>query len=147
MQLLTYTDYAMRILLYVGSHPDGPVPAATIATAYDISLDHVAKAAKTLTREGFLRATRGARGGVQLARAASEIRVGDVVRVFEGDRAPVSCLRSDRSGECVIEPSCRLRAALQRAERAFLAELDAHTLADLLVTKPRLVKLLARGAA
>lgn len=142
MQLLTYTDYALRVLLYVGARPGAPVPAATIAAAYGISVDHVAKAAKALTKHGLLRASRGAGGGVELAKAPSAIRVGEVVALFEQGRGPVACLREGSSGTCVIEPGCKLRRLFQRAEAAFYRELDAHTLEDLLDDAPRLLRLL-----
>jgi Rrf2 family nitric oxide-sensitive transcriptional repressor len=141
MQLLRYTDYALRALMYAGAHADGPVPAAAIAKAYGISVDHVAKATKALTRAGLLRATRGGGGGVELARPPSKIRIGAVVRLFEEGRGAVECLRSDR-GACRIEPSCRLRSAFARAEQAFLAELDKYTLADMLENAPQWVRLL-----
>jgi Rrf2 family transcriptional regulator, nitric oxide-sensitive transcriptional repressor len=141
MQMLVYTDYALRVLLYAGTHTDAPVPASTIAEAYDISLDHVAKAAKALTRAGLLRATRGTGGGVQLAKPADQIRIGAVVRLFEKPRGPVECLREGES-HCKIEPACKLRGAFQRAEEAFYRELDAHSLADLLANGPRLIRLL-----
>ena len=130
MQLLLYTDYALRVLIYVGTHPDAPVATPAIAAAYGISVDHVAKAAKALTRHGLLQATRGARGGVELAKPAREIRLGDVVRLFETGRGPVECLRAGGT-PCKIEPGCRLRRVFQRAQAAFFRELDACTLEDL----------------
>ena len=93
MQLLRYTDYALRALLYVGAHPGRPVPAATIAKAYGISVDHVSKATKALTRARLLSARRGGGGGVELARPASQIQIGTVVRLFERGRGSVECLR------------------------------------------------------
>ena len=123
MRLLLFTDYALRVLLYVATHPRAPVPASTIAAAYGISPDHVAKATKTLTRKGFLRPTRGATGGVELARAAETIRVGDVVRAFERETGVVSCLQ-DGGAECRIESACRLSDVFARAEAAFYGELD-----------------------
>jgi Rrf2 family nitric oxide-sensitive transcriptional repressor len=143
VQLLTYTDYALRVLLYVGSHADAPVASASIATAYGISVDHVAKAAKALTRHGLLRATRGVGGGVQLAKPARAIRLGHVVRLFEQERGPVECMRSG-GARCAIERACRLRGAFQRAEEAFYRELDAYSLADLVSNGPQLVRLLRR---
>lgn len=143
MQLLTYTDYALRVLLYLAARADGPVASASIAEAYGISVDHVAKAAKALTRHGLLRATRGAGGGVQLARPAREIRLGHVVRLFEQERGPVECMRED-GARCAIERVCRLRGAFQRAEDAFYRELDAHSLADLVANGPQLVRVLRR---
>jgi Rrf2 family nitric oxide-sensitive transcriptional repressor len=142
VQLLVYTDYALRILLHVGAHhPGPPVPAVDIAAAYGISVDHVAKAAKALTRQGWLRATRGAGGGVQLARPPHEIRIGDVVRLFESGRGPVACLQAE-GDPCRVKPACRLRGLFERAQAAFFRELDGETLADLLEARPRLVQLL-----
>jgi Rrf2 family nitric oxide-sensitive transcriptional repressor len=141
MQLLVYTDYALRVLLYAGSHAGAPIPSSAIAQAYGISVDHVVKAAKALTSAGYLRATRGAGGGIELAKAPSEIRIGSVVRLFERDRGPVACLRESED-RCKIEPACKLRGAFQRAEDAFYRELDGHSLADLLENGPRLVRLL-----
>jgi Rrf2 family nitric oxide-sensitive transcriptional repressor len=140
-QLLLYTDYALRVLIYVGTHPEAPVPTPAIAAAYGISVDHMAKAAKALTRHGLLRATRGVRGGVELARPARDIRVGQVVRLFETDRGPVECLRAGGS-PCRIEPGCRLRRLFQRAEAAFYRELDACSLEDLFENRPQLIRLL-----
>lgn len=143
MQLLRYTDYALRALMYVGTHPGRPIPAASIAEAYGISVDHVAKATKALTRAGLLRATRGTRGGVELALPASRIRIGAVVRLFEQGRGTVECLQGEPRS-CRIEASCRLRGVFVRAETAFLAELDRHTLADILENAPQLLRLLPR---
>lgn len=145
VQLLTYTDYALRVLLYVGARADAPVASASIAVAFGISVDHVAKAAKALTRHGLLRATRGVGGGVQLARPARDIRLGQVVRLFEQERGPVECMRED-GVPCAIERACRLRVAFQRAEDAFYRELDAYTLEDLLANGPQLLRLLPRSA-
>ena len=145
MQLLLYTDYALRVLIFVGTHPDAPVATPAIAAAYGISVDHVAKAAKALTRHGLLRATRGVGGGVELARPARDIRLGDVVRLFEEGRGPVECLRA--GGEpCKIEPGCRLRRVFQRAEAAFYRELDACSLEDLFRNRPQVVRLLEAKA-
>lgn len=141
MQLTLYTDYALRVLIYVGSHPGEPISASRIAEAYAISGDHVAKAAKNLTRAGLLRATRGAHGGVELAQAACDIRVGQVVRLFEGDRGLLECL-SHTPASCKIAPACRLKRALKRAEDAFFFELDQVTLADVLENRPQLLRLL-----
>ncbi len=142
MQLLTTTDYALRVLIYVGARPGAPVPTSEIAAAYNISGDHLAKAAKALTRHGFLRATRGGSGGVQLAKRPCDIRVGSVVRLFEAERAPVVCMRDDVDSPCVIAPACKLRRAFQRAQEAFYRELDAHTLDDIIDNAPRLLRLL-----
>ncbi len=141
MQLLLYTDYALRVLIYAATHPGEPVAAATIAEAYGISADHVAKAAKALTRQGLLQATRGAAGGVRLAKPPHQIRIGDVVRFFEAGRGTVSCLQAG-GPPCKIQPACRLRDAFARAGEAFYSELDAVTLADITASGAGIVRLL-----
>lgn len=140
MQLRMYTDYALRALIYLGTHEGGPVPASEIAAAYGISPDHVAKATKALTRAGVLRATRGLGGGVELNRPAHEIALGPVVRLMEGDDGLVECFAPDST--CRITAACQLRVALASARDAFFRSLDGVTLADILPNRPQLVRLL-----
>lgn len=71
-----------------------------------------------------------------LARPASEIGLGDVVRILEQDQALVECFAAD--GACCVTPVCRLRGKLYAAEAAFLAELDRSTLADVALPTPAL---------
>lgn len=142
MQILKYTDYALRVLMYLGATPEAPVPAAQIAAAYSISADHVAKAAKGLVHLGVVKAARGAGGGLMLAQPAEKIRIGAVVRRFEARRGPVECFRT-AAPACRIVSGCLLRGAFDRAAEAFYGELDRHSLADLLENRPTLVRLLA----
>jgi Rrf2 family nitric oxide-sensitive transcriptional repressor len=145
MQILKYTDYALRVLMYLGTSPEVPVPAAQVAAAYRISPDHVAKAAKALVQLGVVKGTRGAGGGLMLARPAEEIRIGEVVRRFEAGRGPVQCFRTE-APTCRIVAGCLLRGAFEQAAEAFYRELDRHSLADLLGNRPTLVRLLAPRA-
>jgi len=145
MQVLKYTDYALRVLMYLGASPEASVPAAQIAAAYGISPDHVAKAAKGLVQLGVVKGTRGAGGGLSLAQPAETIRIGAVVRRFEARRGPVECFRTEAPA-CRIVSGCLLRGAFDRASEAFYRELDRHSLADLLENRPTLVRLLAPRA-
>lgn len=142
MQLLLYTDYALRVLIYAATHPGDPVASGAIAEAYGISPDHVAKAAKALTRHGYLRSSRGVGGGVCLGKAAREISIGEIVRLFETGRGAVACLQAD-GPRCKIQPACRLRRAFERAEAAFYRELDAVTLEEVVQGSTGIVRLLA----
>ena len=69
-------------------------------------------------------------GGAMLARPADQIRLGDVVRVLEAGQILVDCFVGSGGG-CSITATCRLKARMQSAERAFLADLDRSTLADI----------------
>jgi Rrf2 family transcriptional regulator, nitric oxide-sensitive transcriptional repressor len=142
MQVLKYTDYGLRVLMYLGASPEAPVPAAQVAAAYGISADHVAKAAKRLVQLGVVKAARGAGGGLMLAQPAEKIRIGAVVRRFEAGRGPVECFRT-AAPVCRIVSGCLLRGAFDRAAEAYYRELDRHSLADLLENRPTLVRLLA----
>ena len=77
MQLTQFTDYSLRILLYLAHHPpqDGErLPAVLdISRAYGISTNHLSKVARLLVQNGFVKATRGRNGGLQLAKTPEEI--------------------------------------------------------------------------
>lgn len=129
MRLTRYTDYALRTLIYLGLNASRVSSIAEIARAYAISESHLTKVVHQLGRIGLVQTTRGRGGGLRLARPASEIVVGAVVRQTEEDLALVECFAN---GACAITPSCRLRKVLGEALAAFLAVLDRYTLADLL---------------
>jgi len=135
MQLSKFSDYGLRVLMYVGLRPQQAATVAQIATAYGVSQHHLVKVAATLRELGFLDATRGRGGGLRLGQPAAEIRLGAVVRGTE-NLALVECMGDD--GECVLTGSCKLQHALVRARAAFLAALDDYTLADLLKPRQRL---------
>lgn len=130
MELTFYTDYALRVLMYLGVRHDQLCLISDIARDYGISRNHLVKVVHGLARGGFLSTFRGRGGGIMLARKAEDIRLGDVVRYTEGSYKPVECFREDNA--CVITPACRLPAILSEAFRNFISTLDRYTLADLL---------------
>jgi Rrf2 family nitric oxide-sensitive transcriptional repressor len=141
MRLTRYTDYAMRVLLFLGAQPDRLSSIAEISRAYDISQNHLMKVVHQLGKAGYVATTRGRSGGIRLARPAEKINVGEVVRLTEEGFELVDC------GNCVIAPACGLTVALDEALAAFLAVLDRHTLADLLHKKSKMVRLFEVQAA
>jgi Rrf2 family nitric oxide-sensitive transcriptional repressor len=140
MRLTTFTDYALRVLIYVAVHPERRTTISEIATAFDISENHLTKIVHTLGKEGFLVNVRGRGGGIELARPPASISVGAVVRATES-HVPAECF--DRSSNtCHIAPHCRLRSVLAEAVRAFDAVLSKYTLADLVANERALAKML-----
>ena len=125
MRLKSYTDYALRVLMHLAAQPDRLSSIAEIARTYRISHNHLMKVVHDLRKQGFVDAVRGRSGGIRLARQATEIKVGDVVRHTEGSFDLVDC------GSCVIAPACALTSALHEARGAFMAVLDGYSLADL----------------
>ncbi len=132
MRLLTSTDFALRVLMRLSATPDTHVSTDALARELVISRHHLHKIVQYLTEAGLVRTIRGAHGGVMLARPASEIKVGEVIRSHEHDQALVECFRAD-GGACNLLPRCRLRGMLDAAKNAFYQHLDNFTLADCLV--------------
>src|SRR4051794_27140160 len=118
MRLTAFTDYSLRLLIYVASSTEGRATIGGVASAYGISESHLTKVAHLLGKSGILANVRGRRGGLVLARRPDAIKLGDVVRLTEGEVVPAACfdVGADR---CVIERACLLRAALREAVRAF----------------------------
>ena len=131
MRLLTSTDFALRVLMRLSAEPDAHLSTDTLARELVISRNHLHKIVQFLTEAGLVRTIRGAHGGVMLARPASEIKVGEVIRSREQDQALVECFRRD-AGACALLPRCRLRGMLDDAKNAFYQHLDRYTLADCL---------------
>jgi Rrf2 family nitric oxide-sensitive transcriptional repressor len=142
MRLTTFTDYSLRVLIYVGVHADRRTTIAEIAEAFGISENHLTKIVHALGKAGFLDNVRGRGGGMTLARAPKSINVGAVVRATEPSVRPAECFDA-ASSACSIAPYCRLRGVLGEAVRAFEAVLAKYTLADLIHNERALAKVLA----
>ena len=141
MRLTTYTDYSLRMLIYLAARDDGLATIAGIAKAYGISTAHLTKVAHQLGVAGYIVTVRGRGGGLRLAKPAATIGVGDVVRRTEPDMALVPCFEP-LNEHCPIAPACGLRGALYEARAAFLAVLDRYSLADLVQRRAELAGLL-----
>ena len=139
MRLTRYTDYAMRVLLYLGARQDRLCSIAEIAQAYGISQNHLMKVVSDLVSAGYLVSVRGRFGGVRLARPPDQINVGAVVRHTEDGFDLVDC------GSCVIAPACGLTGALHQALAAFMKVLDGYTLEGLLSRRVDMASLFERA--
>jgi Rrf2 family nitric oxide-sensitive transcriptional repressor len=131
MQLTRFTDYALRVLIYLAHRPGGRCRIKEVSDAHAISEDHLMKVVQRLAALGYIKATRGKNGGIEAARAAADISIGAVVRDVES-LAPVECFVSDYDGRCQLYPNCGLRGALQSAQLQFLKTLDGYSVADVM---------------
>lgn len=130
MQLTRYTDYALRVLIYL-AHKGELATISEISDAYKVSENHLMKIVHGLAKQGYIATTRGKGGGMKLARPASEINLGAVVRSTEETLHVVECLADGYDGACKLAPNCRLKGALKDAHDAFFQHLDRYTIADL----------------
>jgi len=145
MNITTFSDYTLRVLIYLATHEGEKSTADEIASAYDISFHHVAKAAQWLAREGYVNSERGRAGGMTLQQDINTINIGRVVKATEAGTALVDCMRTN-GGTCCIRPSCGLKLALAEAQAAFYKALESFTLADIVTEKTALKMLLAKTA-
>ena len=146
MRLTVYTDYSLRMLIYLATRDDGLATIAEVARSYGISEHHLTKVAHQLGRAGYISTLRGKGGGLRLARPTGEIGLGEVIRQTEPDMALVPCFGSAEApagAPCSIVPACGLRGVLGEALQAFMAVLDRYTLADLVQKRVELRSLLA----
>ena len=129
MNITKFSDYALRVLIYLATDTAEKSSAQDIAKAYDISFHHVAKAAQWLSRENYIISERGRGGGITLAKPAAEINIGDVLSKAEASTSLVDCMKPD-GGDCVIRSVCGLKHALAEAQSAFYGALWSYSLAD-----------------
>lgn len=141
MKLTTFTDYSLRVLIYLAVQPGQRATIAQIAAAFDVSENHLVKVVHFLGKQGYLNNVRGKGGGMELARPAQDIVVGEVVRSSEGADQVAQCF-GQHGDDCVIAPQCRLRGVLKQAVAAFHRVLDGYTLADLVANREQLATVL-----
>lgn len=131
MRLTSFTDYALRLLIYAAGHPQGRVTIEEAANYFGISRGHLKKVAMALSHGGFIASTKGRNGGLSLALPADQIGLAEVVMATEPDFALFECFLTGNA--CRISRPCRLPNFANEALEAFIAVLRKYTLADVLV--------------
>ncbi|MFG1481559.1 Rrf2 family transcriptional regulator [Halobacteriovorax sp. HFRX-2_2] len=137
MRLASFTDYSLRVLLYIATKGDERSTVGEIADKYKISRNHLVKVVHNLSSMGIIDSYKGKGGGITLSSAPDQIVIGNLVRELEADSPLVECFGSN--GGCIISPACKLKGALMIAQNQFYEALNAYTLADLLTNKDKLV--------
>ena len=142
MKLTAFTDYALRVLIYLGAAGRRRATIAQIAQAYDVSENHLVKVVHFLGKQGWLANVRGKGGGLELAMPAEVVSIGEVVRQTEGQVVAAECF-GEQGGDCCLAPECHLRGVLAEAIDAFYAVLDRYKLADIVDNREQLSRMLS----
>ena len=129
MRLTSFSDYTLRVLIYLALNQDRLATIQSIAESYGISENHLMKVVHHLSKTGVIESVRGKGGGIRLARPGDSIHIGAIIRSAEGDVPIVECLGPD--SQCRITRSCSLAGILSGAFENLYAYLDRYTLADL----------------
>ncbi|MEZ8824977.1 Rrf2 family transcriptional regulator [Vibrio amylolyticus] len=142
MKITRYTDYSIRVLIFLAMKGDKQSTIGEIAERYQISKNHLMKVVQQLNNQGYIIATRGKNGGLRLNGPASSINIGKLVRDIEQDLNLVECMSSKNT--CSITPACKLKQILAEALQEFFIKLEEYTLADLVQNEqgPELIQLL-----
>lgn len=144
MSLSLNTDLALRALMFlVASQERGQI--GEIAAFYAVSRDHLAKAVRRLSQEGFVRTIRGVGGGIELAKSPDEISIGEVIERLEGRMHLLDCVAIE--GICCIQPGCKLRGVLREAERRQYDYLKSVRLSDVITPGQNLLQLTVPAVA
>lgn len=133
MQLTRFTDYSLRVLMYLGEQFDRLVTIREIAEIHGISENHLMKIVHRLAAHGYIETVRGKGGGMRLARQPEKINLGDVVRDAEENMDIAECFEASTCS-CILLPTCTLKSILIEAKKSFLATLDLYRLSDLIRT-------------
>jgi Rrf2 family nitric oxide-sensitive transcriptional repressor len=141
VHLTQFSDYSLRLALYLACHPERIVSVDEVSRAFGISRHHLVKVVQTMTDLGVVDAQRGRRGGMRLAMRPSEINLGWLIRQTEPHLNLVECF-DPATNTCPIAPACGLKGALHRAQQSFLSVLDEYTLDDFQTQRRELVRLL-----
>ena len=140
MRLTTFSEYSMRVMMYLGLQHGQLATIAEIAQAYNISENHLTKVVHQLAQRGYVETVRGKGGGLRLARDPNTVNLGAMIRDSEGEPSLLPCV--DSQSDCCIQPACKLMVILREAQTALFNVLDKYTLADLLSEQAPLARIL-----
>lgn len=143
MRLTTFSDYSIRVMMYLGTKRGELVKISDIANAYRISENHLTKVVHYLAQRSYIETVRGKGGGLRLIREPKTINIGELIVGTEGDAGFLPCLDSD--GECCIQSACKLMGILREAQNALYAVLNKYTLADLLTSEKALANIFLKS--
>ncbi len=130
MKLSTRTQYGVRALVDLALHTSGqPIQLKEIAERQQISLSYLEHLIIPLIAAGVIKSTRGARGGIRLAKRAEQIRMNEVMEILEGPLAPVDCLKDAKN--CPRSSSCATKDVWDEMTKAMENVLESTTLQDL----------------
>ena len=131
MTISTKGRYALRIMMDLGGHIGETVKLKDIAARQEISEKYMEQIIAVLNKSGYVRSTRGAQGGYQLVKKPQEYTVGMILRLTEGDMAPVACLEGDKN-DCPRASSCTSIRLWMMLDDAIKSVIDHVTLQDML---------------
>ncbi|MGS0744042.1 RrF2 family transcriptional regulator [Glaciimonas sp. GG7] len=144
MQLTKFTDYGLRVLMYLAVIPEQSlVTVGELAQRFDIPKNHLNKVVNRMVKQGWIIATPGRNGGVRIMQAPETLHLGDILQVMEGHIELVDC----EQPRCVLKGNCYLKRILDSGQREFYANMNRYSLAQLVQPEtagPQTTSIIAR---
>lgn len=132
MKVSTKGRYAIRLMLDIAQHSgEGNVSIKEVSERQGISVKYLEQIVNMLSKAGYLRSRRGSQGGYRMSKDPSEYTVGNILRITEGEMAPVSCLE-DEENTCPRVKDCPTIEFWKGLYKTINDYLDSVTIADLL---------------
>lgn len=123
--------YALRVLVYLAKEESGEyIPMKNVAQSLGISLKYMERILPSLTKGGIVEGVQGKGGGYRLAVKPEECKIGDILRLTEGDLAPVACLEKNAK-PCDKKDSCPTISMWREFYALVNSFFDGKTLKDL----------------
>ncbi len=136
MKISTKGRYSLRVIIDLAEHRNGGyIPMKEVAARQKISLKYVEKLMPLLTKSGLVEGIHGKGGGYKLKREPEFLTVGEILRLAEGDLAPVSCLEKG-APPCEIAEECRTISMWKDFYEMTNKFFDGITVADLMKDGP-----------
>ena len=132
MQLNKFSDYALRVLMYISRPRDLPYTIAELAENLLVSQNHLVKIVHFMSKKEWITTTRGKGGGIRINPTALDFKLGEVLRILEGDQQIVEC----NTPPCVLRSHCGLKGILNHAVEQFYQSLNQYTLAEAVASRP-----------
>lgn len=128
MQLNKFTDYALRILMYISKPRDTPYTIAELANNLQVSQNHLVKIVHFMAKNRWITTIRGKGGGLHLNPESLDLQLGEIVRILQGNQPIIDC----QNPPCVLLSNCGLKSILNQAREQFYQSLNQYTLGSAL---------------
>lgn len=130
MQLNKFTDYALRVVMYISTPRDMPYTIAELAENLEVSQNHLVKIVHFMAQQKWIITSRGKGGGIRLNQDALDTKLGDIVRILQGNQEIIDC----KNPPCVLLNRCNLKSVLDQAMQQFYDHLNQYHLSDVVPT-------------
>lgn len=134
MQLTSFTDYGIRVLMYLATQPEQISSVKEIAEYYNISRNHLAKIIHRLSQLGYINTSKGKGGGIQISKGIEKLNLGEIIIALEPNFNIVECFDA-QNNTCRITNSCQFKHYISEARENFINTMNKYTLGDTIQNK------------